>query len=250
MRENVGTSGTNAGGKRPLYVTIAERITGDFRDPAGDVETRLPGEIALAEKYRVSRATVREALRLLERSGATRSRHGVGTFMVDPAKSLTYSADALVGYSSAFRALDARTSTVLLDCTQVDASPEQVERLGWPAGKVVRLERLRVIDVNVVAYSIDNAPVPYLGGAVDKEALISSFFGALEKGGHKPDHATTTLHALVTPPSVAKYMPSCKKKAILLSEETVYDEANRAIAVSSDYLDTSAFNYQVRRSVK
>lgn len=231
----------------PLYVRIAERILQDFRSSGDEPETRLPPELALAERYKVSRTTIREALRQLERDGATSSRHGIGTFMINDRNRLVYPVDVLVGYSSVFKGPGA--STVLLNCTEMDSTPEQVEKFGWPRGKVVLLERLRVINGNVVAYSIDNAPTSYLGGVVDTEALVQSFFGALERAGYKPYRATSSLRALPSPRHVVKYMPSCKKGAVMFSEELVYDRADRVIAVSKDYLDTRFFNFQVERRV-
>jgi len=44
---------------------------------------RLPPERELAERLRVSRASVREALRALEIAGITESRHGGGTYIRD-----------------------------------------------------------------------------------------------------------------------------------------------------------------------
>ncbi len=43
---------------------------------------RLPGEMSLSEKLGVSRATIREAIRILEYEGITRTLHGSGTFVI------------------------------------------------------------------------------------------------------------------------------------------------------------------------
>src|SRR5439155_6542774 len=43
---------------------------------------RLPSERALAERLRVSRATIREALRAMQLKGLIVSRHGAGSFIV------------------------------------------------------------------------------------------------------------------------------------------------------------------------
>lgn len=45
--------------------------------------TKLPGERDMAERYRVSRNTVREALRELEAVGLVHRRHGSGTYVAD-----------------------------------------------------------------------------------------------------------------------------------------------------------------------
>ncbi len=46
--------------------------------------TKLPSEPELAEKFGVSRATLREAMRTFESQGLLRRRQGLGTFVVGP----------------------------------------------------------------------------------------------------------------------------------------------------------------------
>lgn len=65
----------------PLYLDVSLRISamienGELRN--GD---RLPPERELAERFNVSRTSVREAIRLLSRSGMLASRRGSGTYV-------------------------------------------------------------------------------------------------------------------------------------------------------------------------
>src|SRR3954468_22616929 len=71
--------------------SAAQQIAGQIRAAmlAGDLEAgqRLPGEYELAERYGVSRPTVREAMRLLASDGLVRSARGAtgGTVTALPA---------------------------------------------------------------------------------------------------------------------------------------------------------------------
>lgn len=70
--------------QRPLAHELADTLT--ERIAAGELApgARLPTEAAFMDQYGVSRTVVREALSRLQQTGAVRTRHGVGTFVVGP----------------------------------------------------------------------------------------------------------------------------------------------------------------------
>ena len=72
----------NSTGKTPLWQAIAANLRGDIaegRYPPGD---KLPGEMALAERFGVNRHTVRHALTLLKEEGLVHSRRGAGVYVL------------------------------------------------------------------------------------------------------------------------------------------------------------------------
>lgn len=66
-------------GRRPLYQKVAERLSSDLRAGRHPVGSLLPTEAELCARFRVSRQTVREAIRLLAEVGLVSRRQGVGT---------------------------------------------------------------------------------------------------------------------------------------------------------------------------
>ncbi len=73
-------SGDGASGPRPrkLAEQIAESVENEISATGWPVGTVLGSEATLAEKYGVSRAVVREAIRLLEHHGVVAPRRGIG----------------------------------------------------------------------------------------------------------------------------------------------------------------------------
>lgn len=63
----------------PLSVTVADRIRKAIEDGEYPPGSRLPAEPALADQQKVSRPTLRESLRMLEREGRVVRRQRVGT---------------------------------------------------------------------------------------------------------------------------------------------------------------------------
>jgi len=70
--------------RRSLTETVVEVLTGRIR--AGDLApgTRLPTEPEMTAEHGVSRTVVREAISRLQAAGLVETRHGVGTFVLDP----------------------------------------------------------------------------------------------------------------------------------------------------------------------
>src|SRR4030067_3475237 len=102
----------------PYYFQWAEVLRQQIKDAAADSSmVPLPSENELAAKHRLSRATVRHALDLLEREGLLYKAKGKGTFV----------ARARAKY----------------ELTSLVPTTEDITRRGWKAGtKVLSLQRM------------------------------------------------------------------------------------------------------------
>lgn len=66
---------------QPAYIKVAEIIKQEIKEKDLKTGDRIPSERNLAAEFDVSRASVREALRVLENIGLLESQHGTGTFV-------------------------------------------------------------------------------------------------------------------------------------------------------------------------
>ncbi|MDR2893587.1 MAG: FadR family transcriptional regulator [Deltaproteobacteria bacterium] len=67
--------------KKTLHKEVMQALTEAINGGTWQVGEKLPGEIALAEAFQVSRACIREVLKALSYSGILESRAGRGTFL-------------------------------------------------------------------------------------------------------------------------------------------------------------------------
>ncbi len=67
----------------PKYKQVYEDIKQTIEDYF-DIGDRLPSEVELIEKYNISRATLRRALKLLSDDGVILIKHGIGMFVKSP----------------------------------------------------------------------------------------------------------------------------------------------------------------------
>jgi len=72
--------------EKRLYHSVADQILKLIRDGAFPPGTRLPGERELAERFNVSRVTVREAEIALQAQGFISIKTGSGVYVLDPAE--------------------------------------------------------------------------------------------------------------------------------------------------------------------
>ncbi|MFS8977165.1 GntR family transcriptional regulator [Cupriavidus necator] len=73
-----------AGGRQPLYTTLANILTNDIQEGKYRPSSTLPSENELAQRYGVSRQTVRQALRAVREQGLISSHPGIGTIVREP----------------------------------------------------------------------------------------------------------------------------------------------------------------------
>jgi len=65
---------------QPKYQTLFLTLKGRVTDGVYDWREPMPGELQLADEFKVSRATVRKAMQLLEDEGFVTRRQGAGTY--------------------------------------------------------------------------------------------------------------------------------------------------------------------------
>ncbi len=178
---------------RLKHEQIARELTREIRSGRLPRGARLPGELALAERFGVSRTTVRAALAALAEAGLIATHTGKGSYVLDDSDPL----DGPNGWAHALpRGVDAHVR--VLSVTQARA-PELAEYL--PGGvDVVVVERVRELagpGRHAVAY--ERATVPALGPLADlpTRGLHGSLTEELVAAGLLADHGDQ--RALVRP---------------------------------------------------
>jgi GntR family transcriptional repressor for pyruvate dehydrogenase complex len=72
---------------RGLVTEIVESLVANIREGQLQPGTKLPTEAEIMARFDVSRTVVREALSRLQASGLVETRHGIGTFVLQPEES-------------------------------------------------------------------------------------------------------------------------------------------------------------------
>jgi GntR family phosphonate transport system transcriptional regulator len=126
-----------------------ERAIADGRFAAGE---KLPGEMEIAETYRVNRHTVRRALATLAERGLVRAERGSGTYVEAPR--IAYPLRSRTRFSEIVGAGGQEPRGQLIDASDDVATRELARELGLKTGApLIRIEALRSADRTPICVS-------------------------------------------------------------------------------------------------
>jgi DNA-binding GntR family transcriptional regulator len=214
---------------------------GSGRFPLG---AKLPNEQELTERFNVSRATVREAVRGLVEAGLVTRVHGSGTYVTGAPKA-RHSLDATLSYTAMIEAAGFRAGTVVLGTQVRRCDDQEAVLLGLtPSAQVLAVERVRTADDRPVVYSKDRLPA----GLLEPVAIQSaSLYRALESAGIRVRTASARLVPVVADRRLAKVLQVKAGAPLLHIEQTDFDQTGRRVMLSAEWHVCDVFELRINR---
>lgn len=232
---------------RALYLQVIDRMKQDIADGIYKEREKLPSEFELAKSLGVSRATLREALRLLEEDNIIVRRHGVGTF-VNPKPVFSSGIEQLTSVSDTIRQAGMEPGAIYLSTAESIASEEDVNRFHCNEDDtVITIERVRTANGEPVVYCIDKVPSEFL-----PENFLgrteSSIFSAIEESGEiRISYAVTFIDPVGYHEDASPILECDPETALLELKQLHYDEDDRVVLYSKNYFRADKFSFHVVR---
>ncbi|MFJ5770032.1 GntR family transcriptional regulator [Psychrobacillus sp. NPDC093180] len=232
---------------RHLYLQVIDRIKEDIENGIFKEKEKLPSEFELAKSLGVSRATLREALRLLEEENVIVRRHGVGTF-VNSKPVFTSGIEQLSSISSMIRSAGMEPGTIYLSSMQSLPTEEDMNRFEckdehW----IISMERVRTANGEPVVYCVDKVPKKYLPG----DFLLreeGSIFSALEESGEiRVSHAVAYIDPVGYHEVASPTLNCAPETSLLVLKQLHYDENDCVVLYSKNYFRADKFSFHVVR---
>lgn len=233
--------------QRLLYLQVIERLKRDIERGVFKENERLPSEYELARELGVSRATLREALRILEGEKLIVRKQGVGTF-VNPKPLFTSGIEQLTSVSAMIRDAGMEPGTIFIDVSTTAPTDENISRfVHTEEDSLVTIKRVRTADDEPVVYCIDsvlakNMPVG------SKELMNISIFDAIEQSGDiRIVQAVAHIEPVGYDDEASAILRCGIEVPLLVLLQEHYSEDGEMVLYSKNYFRADKFSFHVVR---
>ncbi|PRO65177.1 GntR family transcriptional regulator [Alkalicoccus urumqiensis] len=230
---------------RPLYLQVIDKIKEDIEQGVYETGERLPSEFQLSKQLGVSRATLREALRMLEDENVVIRRHGVGTF-INTKPLFSSGIEELFSVTDMIRRGKKVPGTNFLSSTVEKAEDSIRHRFhDETLEDVLTIERVRTADGEPVVYCRDVLPSTLLREYVSHSQ--QSIFDQLEQQGVSISYAVTQIEPIGYHEEVSEILECDPETSLLVLKQMHYDDQERAVLYSINYFRADKFKFHVLR---
>jgi GntR family transcriptional regulator len=232
--------------RRGLPIQVYERLRQRIVDGEFGPGSRLPSEPEMASLFGVSRLTIREALRMLQRDMLIESRHGRGHFVLRLPKLVRKPISELQSVTELMTGLGYPVENEVLEVRRETArdvaGPLQLD----PEAGIVRLERLRTSDGEPMIYSVDIFAAELVG--TEQPDWQGSLLALLESTGRaRIGYSQASIRAATLPLPTRERVPLPPTLPWILLEQVAYTSEHRPVLYSQDYHRGDLFEFQVLR---
>ena len=231
---------------RHLYLQVIDRLKQDIQKGVYIEKEKLPSEFDLAKKLGVSRATLREALRILEEENVIIRRHGVGTFVTSKPL-FTSGIEQLNSVTYMIEQAGMIPGTAFLSTTTIGPTEEDIQRFNCTQDdEIILFERVRTANGEPVVYCMDKILAGILPESFSYEN--ESIFQMLEeRSDRKITYAVAQIEPIGYHEKISPILECDPETALLVLKQMHFDEMDVPILYSVNYFKADKFSFHVLR---
>lgn len=226
----------------PLYFQVAQQLQQLIESGTLAPGTRLENEIALADKFGLSRPTMRQAMQHLVDKGLLARKRGVGTQVVNNR------VRRQVELTSLFEDLkrdDRRPRTEVLSMETVPAVGTVAAALDVePGTPTVSLRRLRYANDEPIAVMQNHLPADLLTLTED-ELTEYGLYELLRRAGISLRTARQNIGARKATAAEARLLDEGRNATLLTMERTVQGDSGRPVEFGSHLYRASLYSFEM-----
>ncbi len=199
--------------EEPMYIKIHNQIKREIENHDYKVGSKIPAERQLAQKFGVSRMTLRQAIKTLEDEGILEQRVGSGTYVAN--QKVQEKMSGVMSFTDITHANGQTPSSKLISYRFGKPSLSEMERLNLDdKQEVLRMERIRYADDVPICYEVVSIPQSLVKN-MSKADISSHLYQTLEKNGYKVGRVTEYISAAVANENSARLLDAKKGEALI-----------------------------------
>lgn len=231
---------------RHLYLQVIDEIRREIDNGVYRENEKLPSEYQLSKHLGVSRATLREALRILEEDNVVTRRHGVGTF-VNPKPIFSSGIEELNSVTHMIEQSGRTPGTQYLSAEIVQATEDDRSKFNDQLLESLSIvERVRTADQDPVVFCIDKIPSRLL--PIESIRKDDSIFNVFESYTNKRiAYAVTYIEPISYHERIYRILDCATDQSLLLLKQIHYTNDDEPVLYSANYFRTDIFSFYVLR---
>ncbi|MCT2534482.1 GntR family transcriptional regulator [Aquibacillus koreensis] len=230
----------------PRYLIVIDQIKAKITDGELEQGERLPSETDFAKQLRVSRNTLREALRILEEENIIVRKHGVGTF-VNKMPVFSGGIEELFSITDMIEREDKIPGTEVLFTGFVEPHSDDIKELNLKEDEQVLLvKRVRTANGSPLVYCIDKIPADLLvkGYKLKEESMLTS----LQKdAGITISYAKADIKTIGYHEDISDILKCGKDTPLLILKQIHFDLNDRPVLYSLNFFRSDQISFSVLR---
>ena len=230
MSRNLATMGRNGEDfdALPKHHRIYLVLRQEILEGRHGLAAPMPGDVALAKQFGVSRVTIRTAMERLTKEGIIERMRGRGTFVRERSESPIGA--SLSGNIENLMALGLRTDVRVVDIDYLPAPLTVAAEMDLAEGTIMQ-RAVRVRSLNGAPFSHLTTWLPEeIGRSFSREEMgREPLLKLIERTGRQVATARQAVTAMLAAPDVAGLLEVQIGSAVLSVRRTVYDEADRPV---------------------
>jgi len=212
---------------------------------------KFPTEPDLAKQMRVSRSTLREAMRSFETQGLLIRKQGAGTFKADTTSVFEAGLEVLESLETLAEKLGLNISMGGLTVEHFPANKEMSEFLGVRMGtNLVSVSRVIYVKNQPAAFLQDVLPVNVISSQELEDGFTGSVLDLLIKRGDPSlEQSNTEIKVIPAPHDVARALDIQRGEALLMFEADLLARGGKVIDHSYSWFLPGFFRFHVNRKI-
>ena len=225
-----------------IYVVLREQLT----DGTFSRNQALPGEMALAEIYGVSRVTIRATLKKLQSEGLISREKGRGTFARRPKRVVQATPAGSRGLMNDLTETGRRGTAKILEFTYVTPPTDIARQLNLPTNSLVQ-KTVRLLShrgepfAHVTTFLHEGIARRFRRAELRRGPLLP----LLENAGIRLARAEQTVTAKLADARLAMLLDTEIGSALISMRQTIYDQDNTPIKVNVGFYRPDRTRFQL-----